>query len=64
MPLKKSKKKKKKKKRKETKESKMKINTEVVGEKVPENISCPAFFSGFLQGFLFTSGPDISYIHI
>ena len=45
--------------KKEKKESKMKINTELVGEKVPENKSCPPFFSGFLQGLLFNSGPDI-----
>ena len=34
----------KKNKKKEKKESKMKINTELVGEKVPENKSCPPFF--------------------
>ena len=37
----------KKKKRKEKKESKMKINTELVGEKVPENKSCAPFFLAF-----------------
>ena len=46
---------------KQKKERKMKINTELVGEKVSEN-KLPAFFSGFLQGLLFTSRPDISYI--
>ena len=35
---------KKKKEKKRKKESKMKINTELVGEKVPENKSCPPFF--------------------
>ena len=44
IPLKRTKKKKKRK-----KESKLKINTELVGEKVPENKSCPPFFLAFCK---------------
>ena len=39
----------KKKKKKEKKESEMKINTELVREKVPENKSCPPSFLAFCK---------------
>ena len=47
---------KKNKKKKEKKESKMKINTELVGEKVPENKSCPPFFLAFCKVYYLLQG--------
>ena len=46
----------KKNKKKEKKESKMKINTELVGEKVPENKSCPPFFLAFCKVYYLRQG--------
>ena len=46
----------KKNKKKEKKESKMKINTELVGEKVPENKSCLPFFLAFCKVYYLRQG--------
>ena len=43
-------------KKKEKKESKMKINTVLVGEKVPENRSCPPFFLAFCMVYSLLQG--------
>ena len=43
-------------KKKEKKESKMKINTVLVGEKVPENRSCPPFFLAFCMVYYLLQG--------
>ena len=46
----------KKNKKKEKKESKMKINTVLVGEKVPENRSCPPFCLAFCMVYYLLQG--------
>ena len=57
--------KKNKKKRKRKKESKMKINTELVGEKVPEKKSCPPFFLAFCKVYYSPQGQIFRiYIYI